>query len=143
MLELVEIFAHGELSAYVAFHAAHGAYLGELGVEHEQSLESMRLLSLCSLAAANNVVPYEAIAAALQVSLRGVCVWGGGRFPASWCVMNLEFLVCDGAPGSFGIAGDSWACVSISSIPLMPSREASRHPARAPPSPRLTPIPAL
>lgn len=71
LYSLVDIFAHATLAAYLEFHAAHGAFLAGLGVDHERSVETMRLLTICSLASANHVVAYDAIAAALQVRCAG------------------------------------------------------------------------
>lgn len=75
LYELVDIFAHATLSAYLAYHARNAQYLAELGVDHERSVETMRLLTLCSLAAADHVVAYDAIATALQVRVDEVEGW--------------------------------------------------------------------
>jgi hypothetical protein len=53
--------------AYFAFHKANSSYMASLGIDHEKGTETMRLLSLCSLAAATPVLSYEAVAKALQV----------------------------------------------------------------------------
>jgi hypothetical protein len=67
LFELVDIFSHGSLDAYTSYYSRNDAYLKELGVDHEKSVETMRLLTLCSLASANHVASYESIASALQV----------------------------------------------------------------------------
>ena len=67
LYELVDIFAHATLGAYVAYQEKNSAYLSELGIDHERSMETMRLLTLCTLASANHHVTYDAIAEALKV----------------------------------------------------------------------------
>ena len=69
LYKLVDIFAHATLQGYLEYNAANGPYLAALGVNHERSVETMRLLTLCSLASANHVLAYDAIAVALQVSV--------------------------------------------------------------------------
>ena len=71
LYELVDIFSHATLEAYVAYHAKNSAYLAELGIDHASSMETMRLLTLCSLASASHQLSYASIAEALQVR---VCV---------------------------------------------------------------------
>ena len=71
LYELVDIFAHATLGAYLEYHGKNSAYLADLGIDHERSMETMRLLTLCTLASGNHKQTYDAIAAALQV-----CVWG-------------------------------------------------------------------
>ena len=68
LFELVDIFSHGSLDAYTSYYSRNNAYLKELGVDHEKSVETMRLLTLCSLASANHVASYDVIESALQVS---------------------------------------------------------------------------
>ena len=67
LYELVDIFAHATLGAYLEYHGKNGAYLADLGIDHERSMETMRLLTLCTLASGNHKQTYDAIAAALQV----------------------------------------------------------------------------
>lgn len=70
LYELVDIFAHSTLDAYLGYHGRNAAYLAELGVDHDRSVETMRLLTLCSLSSDKTVVTYGDVAAALQVSAR-------------------------------------------------------------------------
>lgn len=65
---LVDIFAHKSLDAFLAFADANGAYLAELGVDIKSATETMRLLTLCTLAAGADTLSYATVAAALQVS---------------------------------------------------------------------------
>lgn len=63
--------------AYLAFHAAQSGYVESLGMDHEQGTETMRLLTLCSLAAASPVLSYDDVAKALQVRPRpALCMFG-------------------------------------------------------------------
>jgi hypothetical protein len=69
----VDIFAHRDLSAFTAWSsksAENAAYLNEQGIDVPKSVETMRLLTLCSLAAKEKNLSYDAISAGLQVSLR-------------------------------------------------------------------------
>lgn len=74
LFSLLNIFATQKLEAYVAYRAANAEYMASLGIDHESSLETIRLFSLCSLAAesTDGSISYAEIAATLQV--RGVCV---------------------------------------------------------------------
>jgi len=69
LYDLVDIFSHSTLQSYIAYHEKNSAYLKELGVDHDRSMETMRLLTLCSLASATHQVPYDAIREALLVSV--------------------------------------------------------------------------
>lgn len=73
--ELLTIFASGDLEAYLAFHAANGAWVASQGVDHEASTETMRLLTLCTLAAGKPTLPFAAVAAALKVEASEVEGW--------------------------------------------------------------------
>ena len=65
--ELLTIFACRGLDDYVAFSAANADFVASIGVDHESSLRTMRLLTLCSLASGKSTLTYEAIATALAV----------------------------------------------------------------------------
>lgn len=65
--QLVDIFSHKTLDAYLAYEAAQGQYLKELGVDQAASMETMRLLTLCTLAASAETLSYDAVAQALKV----------------------------------------------------------------------------
>jgi len=84
--ELLTIFASQGLEEYAAFHAANGPFVASLGVDHEASTRTMRLLTLCSLAASKSTLSYDAIAAAIQVrahaSARVWASWLGGVLPS-------------------------------------------------------------
>ena len=72
---LIEVFASGGMSEFSAWiakasggEAGAEAELAALGLQRSRCLETMRLLSFCTLAASNRVLSYEAIGSALQVS---------------------------------------------------------------------------
>ncbi len=74
----MDIFAHKDLAAFLGWCAKspdNPTYLAEQGIDHAKSVETMRLLTLCSLAVKEKELSYEAITAALQV--RAAC--GRGR----------------------------------------------------------------
>lgn len=83
LYELVNIFATKDLEAYTTFVAAHRDYVASLGLDAAASHRTMRMLTLCSLAATKPVLPYDAIAAALQVRA-GVALREGGGMHAVW-----------------------------------------------------------
>ena len=76
--ELLTIFACRGLDDYRAFSAANADFVASIGVDHEASLRTMRLLTLCSLASGKTSLGYDAIAAALAVSSRRRGRGGGG-----------------------------------------------------------------
>jgi hypothetical protein len=65
--ELVDIFSHKTLDAYLAYQGGNAAYLAELGVDNASSTDTMRLLTLCTLAAGADMLTYAAVASSLQV----------------------------------------------------------------------------
>ena len=74
LFRLLNIFATEKVAAYVAYRAENSEYMDSLGVDHEASLETIRLFSLCSLAAASadGSIDYATIASTLQVC--GLCL---------------------------------------------------------------------
>ena len=68
--ELLTIFACRGLDDYCAFSAANTEFIASIGVDHEASLRTMRLLTLCSLASGKTSLSYDAIVTALSVSKR-------------------------------------------------------------------------
>jgi hypothetical protein len=78
--ELLTIFASQGLEEYAAFHAANAPFVASLGVDHEASTRTMRLLTLCSLAASKSTLSYDAIAAAIQVRAQASATGWAGCF---------------------------------------------------------------
>jgi len=75
LLTLLEIFAKGKLEDYKTFDATHGSIVSQYGLSKEECIRHMRLLSLCSLAAEHEEIPYSAIASTLQVEADEVEKW--------------------------------------------------------------------
>ena len=69
------IFAEGRLSDLVEFNAANSGFLSKHGVDDADAMASMRLLTLCSLAAEHEEIPYASVAQALQVGEDEVETW--------------------------------------------------------------------
>ena len=49
----------GKLREYLAFHEGNPGVLESYGLDHEQCIAHMRLLSMCSLATEHEEIPYE------------------------------------------------------------------------------------
>lgn len=77
LFRLLNIFATEKVDAYMAYRADNAEYMDSLGLDHEASLETIRLFSLCSLAAesADGSIDYPTIAATLQVDEEDAEVW--------------------------------------------------------------------
>jgi translation initiation factor 3 subunit M len=73
--ELLKLFAGENLDAFNKFYAANSAYVGGLGLNKEECVVKMRLLTLCSLASDKPEVTYAEIAKALEVSEGEVEPW--------------------------------------------------------------------
>ena len=63
LYDLLQVFSTGKVGDYIQFHEQHGAYLAEQGIDHDEALEAMRLLSMCSLAAEHEEIPYAIVSA--------------------------------------------------------------------------------
>ena len=70
-----QVFATGRLTEYRAFEAAHPGFLGERGIAAGEAEESIRLLTLCSLASEQEQLSYADLATALEVSEDDVEAW--------------------------------------------------------------------
>jgi translation initiation factor 3 subunit M len=85
LLEVLRLLVTGDLAGFIAFHsvAANAALLSAHSVSSEHIIHSLKLLKLCHLASTASssscvtgiVLPYDAIASALQVSEDEVEVW--------------------------------------------------------------------
>jgi len=75
LYELLQVFSTGKVGDFTQFHKANGKYLAEQGICHDEALVSMRLLSICSLAAEHEEIPYAVIAETLQVEDAEVEEW--------------------------------------------------------------------
>lgn len=71
---LLEVFQEGKLEDYRAFPNK-DAVLAKYGLNEEECTRHMRILSLCSLAAETEEVPYDVVAKTLDVSPDEVESW--------------------------------------------------------------------
>jgi len=72
---LLQIFQEGKLQDYDAFVTNNSPTLTEYGLSNDDCVRYMRLLSLCSLAAEHEEIPYGAIASTLHVKDEEVESW--------------------------------------------------------------------
>jgi len=75
LLQLLKIFVSGGYEDFIKFHSENPEFLKSAGLDLEECTRKMRILSLATLAAANQEVPYTVIAKALQVPDDEVEVW--------------------------------------------------------------------
>jgi len=75
LLQLLKIFVSGGYEDFVRFNTENPDFLKSAGLDQEECVRKMRLLSLATLAAANQEVPYGVIAKSLQVPEDEVEVW--------------------------------------------------------------------
>ena len=77
LLSLLKVFQEGKLEDYDAYSKTPSSteVLAQYGLSHESCVRNMRLLSLCSLAAEHEEIPYSAIAATLRVPSEDVEGW--------------------------------------------------------------------
>lgn len=78
LFALLKVFQEGKLEDYFSFIQANGGE-GVLqqweGVSADNCVRYMRILSLCSLAAEHEEIPYEVVASTLQTSSEDVEKW--------------------------------------------------------------------
>jgi len=75
LFQLLKIFVGENFEAYKAFVAANADYLKTIGLKEEECTFKMRLLSLATLGAANQEIPYSLIAKTLQLEESDVETW--------------------------------------------------------------------
>eukprot|EP00978_Attheya_sp_CCMP212_P034443 scaffold144165_cov54-Attheya_sp.AAC.2 len=76
LYSLLQVFQEGKLEDYEAFVSKHGTkVLEKNGLNPEDCVRYMRLLSLCSLAAEHEEIPYAAIVSTLKVQPEEVESW--------------------------------------------------------------------
>mmetsp|Transcript_32640 Transcript_32640/g.71618 ORF Transcript_32640/g.71618 Transcript_32640/m.71618 type:complete len:420 (-) Transcript_32640:50-1309(-) len=75
LFSLLQIFQEGKLEDFEAFVKGNEATLSENGLSKDDCIRHMRLLSLCSLAAEHEEIPYSAIASTLHVDDSEVENW--------------------------------------------------------------------
>jgi len=75
LFQLLKIFVGENFEAYIAFIGANADYLKSIGLREEECTFKMRLLSLATLGAANQEIPYSLIAKTLQLEESEVETW--------------------------------------------------------------------
>eukprot|EP01113_Clastostelium_recurvatum_P023320 TRINITY_DN2786_c0_g1_i1.p1 TRINITY_DN2786_c0_g1~~TRINITY_DN2786_c0_g1_i1.p1 ORF type:complete len:423 (-),score=106.42 TRINITY_DN2786_c0_g1_i1:67-1314(-) len=75
LYDLLRIFASEKYEQYQQFISKHPGYLESIGLREEDSRRKMRLLSLASLGAESEEVPYNLIAQTLHISEDEVETW--------------------------------------------------------------------
>eukprot|EP00742_Colponemidia_sp_Colp-10_P001987 GILJ01002122.1.p1 GENE.GILJ01002122.1~~GILJ01002122.1.p1 ORF type:complete len:409 (-),score=87.80 GILJ01002122.1:142-1320(-) len=75
LFRLLKIFAVDTLDAFNAFHKQNPTFLQSVGLNVDDCVEKMRLLSLCSLAADQTELSYASIASGLQIAEEDVEQW--------------------------------------------------------------------
>jgi len=78
LLALLKVFQEGKLEDYYSFISANGGeeLLSQWeGVSPENCVRYMRILSLCTLAAEHEEIPYQVVADTLQTKLEDVEKW--------------------------------------------------------------------
>lgn len=75
LYELLRIFQEGKLDDFESFASSNAAALTGNGLSRDDCVRHMRLLSICSLAAEHEEIPYSAIASTLRVDDAEVESW--------------------------------------------------------------------
>lgn len=65
--DLLNIFVSENLSAYLKFYKEHKEFVSAQGLNHEQNMQKMRLLSFMQLAESNPEIPFDVIEKELQI----------------------------------------------------------------------------
>ena len=75
LYDLLTIFLTGKLQDFVSFTTKNPKALSLFEISMEQSTKNIRILSLCSLAAEHNEIPYNVIASTLEIDSSQVESW--------------------------------------------------------------------
>eukprot|EP00953_Heterococcus_sp_UTEX-ZZ885_P028904 15405-Heterococcus_DN1.PRE.1 len=75
LYELLRIFSEEKLGTYLSFAKANSDVLAKHGIDNDECVSNMRLLSLCSLATEHEEIPYSAVSQTLQVDEDDVEEW--------------------------------------------------------------------
>ena len=75
LYDLLRVFQQGKIADYQKLATGKESALTGLGLDHEQCSKYMRILSLCSLAAEHEEIPYQVIADTLLVDKSDVESW--------------------------------------------------------------------
>jgi len=82
VFRLLQIYGSEKLEAYEEFVGSHKELLASIGLTHEMCVDKLRLLSLASLAAENNEIPYDVVASTLKL--------GGDREVEMWVIKGFR-----------------------------------------------------
>jgi len=75
LFELLNIFAKEKLDVYIAFYDKNPSFIEKKGLNHNDCLKKMRLLTLASIAAEREEITFTEVAAALKVEETEVERW--------------------------------------------------------------------
>jgi translation initiation factor 3 subunit M len=77
LLALLRVFQEGKLEDYHAFIQSNGgdAVLNQWGLSPDECIRHMRILSLCSLAAEHEEIPYQVVTDTLQTNPSDIEKW--------------------------------------------------------------------
>lgn len=75
LYELLRIFQEGKLDDFESFASANPSAITDNGLSRDDCVRHIRLLSLCSLAAEHEEIPYSAIGSTLRVDDSEVESW--------------------------------------------------------------------
>ena len=75
LIELLSIICRGSLDDYDKYVASNKGLLAEHAIDVDEIGNNMKLLTLCSLAVQQNVIPYTAISKALKIDVADVDNW--------------------------------------------------------------------
>jgi translation initiation factor 3 subunit M len=77
LLALLRVFQEGKLEDYHAFIQSNGgdAVLKQWGLSPDECIRHMRILSLCSLAAEHEEIPYQVVTDTLQTNPSDIEKW--------------------------------------------------------------------
>ena len=115
LYQLLEIFQTGKLEDFYTFLSSSSVdghiNLQTFGIEQETCIHHLRLLSLCSLAAEHEEIPYAAIASTLQIPMDQVEQWvisavSSGLMSAKMDQLSQVVIVEQCVVRSFGM--DEW-----------------------------------
>lgn len=94
--DLLNIFVSENLTAYLKFYQEHKEFVTTQGLNHEQNLRKMRLLSFMQLAETTPEISFEVIEQELQIKSEEVeafIIEGKNIFSYCWlvCVLTIHF----------------------------------------------------
>lgn len=75
LYNLLSIFLSGKLDDFFTFTKEHANILSQYDISMEDATKNIRILSLCSLAAEHNEIPYSVIASTLEIDPSEVESW--------------------------------------------------------------------